>query len=247
MPIIADPRARAARAKEKRRALLRFLREELYTTPKVAGLVMGVGSRATRQTLTPMEEAGLIKRHTLQLMPGMPLVIVGITPIGQAYAFDPEAGETAYERAFEPSRFSLLFLMHTLDVQTLRIQAVNTGLVKQWVNSDRLAAIKAGEKKPDAVCLTASGLRVAVEVERTVKSPKRYAAIVEGHLTAMHQSKWQRVVWACPDAETTARIQAQVRSVSRVRIAGVETMVDPAKHHTNFRFCAYEKFTDALL
>ncbi|OZB58971.1 MAG: hypothetical protein B7X31_13145 [Thiomonas sp. 13-66-29] len=246
MPIIKDPRERAARAQEKRHLLLRFLREEIYTTPKVAGMVMGVGERAARQTLAPLEAAGLIKRWPIQLFEGLQSInIVGITTLGQAHAFDP-ATEKVIDRQFDPARFSVLFLQHTLDIQRLRIEATASGQVKQWVNGDRLAAIKAGEKKPDAVLLTASGLRIAIEAERSIKSPKRYAAIVEGHLTAMHQGKWQRVVWVFPDAHTMERVKAMVEGVTRVRIAGIDTLIDPAKHHSNFRFCPYEMFTDSL-
>lgn len=246
MPIIKDPRERAARAAEKRHLLLRFLREELYTTPKVAGMVMGVGERAARQTLAPMEVAGLIKRWPMQLFEGLQTVtIVGITTMGQVHAFDP-ATEKVIDRAFDPARFSVMFLQHTLDIQRLRIDAMARGCVKQWVNGDRLAAAKQGEKKPDAVCLTASSVRIAIEAERSIKSPKRYAAIVEGHLTAMHQGKWQRVVWTFPDVNTMKRVQAMVLSVNRVRIAGIDTLIDPAKHQANFRFCLYEAFTESL-
>ncbi len=250
MPIISDPRERAARAQEKRHALLRFLREEIYTTPKVAGTVMGVGERAARQTIAPMESAGLVRRWPIQLFDGLQTItVVGITSLGQAHAFDP-ATEKVIDRAFDPARFSVMFLQHTLDIQRLRIKATGSGLVKQWVNGDRLAAVKQGEKKPDAVCLTAYGVRIAIEAERSIKSPKRYAAIVEGHLTAMHQGKWQRVVWVFPDANTMERVKAMVLGVSRVRIAGIDTLIDPSKHHGNhgnFRFCLYEMFTDCLV
>lgn len=246
MPIIKNHAQRFARAAEKRRLLLRFLREELYTTPKVAGTVMGVGERAARQTLAPMEAAGLIKRWPIQLFEGLQsITIVGITTLGQAHAFDP-ATEKVIDRAFDPSRFSVLFLQHTLDIQRLRIEATGSGLVKQWVNGDRLAAAKQGEKKPDAVCLTAGGLRIAIEAERSIKAPKRYAAIVEGHLTAMRQGKWARVVWTFPDANTMERVKAMVLGVNRVRIAGIDTLIDPAKHHANFRFCLYDVFTESL-
>ena len=247
MPIITNHRERFARAAEKRRLLLRFLREELYTTPKVAGLVMSVGERAARQTLAPMEAAGLIKRWPIQLFDGLQTItIVGITTMGQGHAFDP-ATEKVIDRAFDPARFSVMFLQHTLDIQRLRIEATASGHVKQWVNGDRLAAIKAGEKKPDAVCLTADAVRIAIEAERSIKSPKRYQAIVEGHLTAMHQGKWQRVVWTFPDANTMERVKAMVFGVTRVRIAGIDTLIDPAKHHANFRFCLYEMFTDSIV
>jgi hypothetical protein len=140
MPIIKDPRERAARAAEKRHLLLRFLREELYTTPAVAAELLGVNLSAARATIAALDKAGLVKRHHIPLMPTLPpIVIVGITQRGQSMAFDP-ASERVIERSFEPARVSLIYLEHTLDTQRLRIQAARIG-VAAWVSGDRLAAV----------------------------------------------------------------------------------------------------------
>ncbi|MDE2268581.1 MAG: hypothetical protein KGL33_06155 [Betaproteobacteria bacterium] len=246
MPIIADARARAARAQEKRHLILRFLREELYTSPDVISELLGVEARAARATIAALERDGLVKRHPIELGDGLARFwVIGITPRGQSMAFDP-ATENVIDRSFEPARFSLVTLKHTMAVQRARIQAVNTGKVKQWVSGDRLAAVKKGIKKPDAVCLTASGQRIAIEVERSVKSPKAYRDVLAGHLTAMHQGKWNRVIWTSPDAKTRDRVQRLILGIKRLQIAGIDTRIDPALHHTNLAFTTYEMFTDCL-
>jgi DNA-binding MarR family transcriptional regulator len=246
MPIIKDPRERAARALEKRRALLRFLREELYTSPQVAAELLGVEARAARATVSALERDGLVKRHPIELGDGLSRFwVIGITPRGQSMAFDP-ATENVIDRSFEPARFSLVTLKHTMAVQRARIQAVNTGKVKQWVSGDRLAAVKKGIKKPDAVCLTTSGQRIAVEVERSVKSPKAYRDVLTGHLTAMHQGKWSRVIWTCPDTTTRDRVQRLILGIKRLQIAGIDTRIDPSVHHANLAFTTYDMFTDCL-
>jgi hypothetical protein len=245
MPIIKDPRERAARAQEKRHTLLRFLRDELYTTPAVAAEVIGTGQRAARQTIVALEAAGYIKRHRIPLVPTLPpLVLIGITPSGQSMAFDP-ASENVIDRSFEPARFSLTYLRHTLDTQLLRVAAQRAG-VTAWINADRLAATKAGVKKPDAVCIDLAGRRVAVEVERSIKGQKSYADVLGGHLTAIHQKKWQRVIWSSPDAETRDRVRALVLGVNRVLVAGVDTRIESAQHHTNLMFTVHQMFTDCL-
>ena len=71
MPLIKDHAERTERAAEKRHALLRFLRDELYTTPAVAGEVIGVGERGARQTVLQMEKLGLVRRHVLPVLPGL--------------------------------------------------------------------------------------------------------------------------------------------------------------------------------
>ncbi len=245
MPIIKDPRERMQRAEQKKTLLLRFLREELYTTPQVAAQVMGVAPRAARATVAALEASGFVKRHHIELVPSLPpLVLIGITPSGQSMAFDP-ATEAPIDRSFEPGRFSLNYLRHTLETQQLRIQASYAGITK-WVSGDRMAAVQKGVKKPDAVALDVRGQRVAIEVERSVKGPKSYADVLSGHLTAMHQNKWSRVVWSSPDTKTRDRVKTLILAVKRVRIAGIDTRIDPAKHHQNLAFCTHDVFTTLL-
>lgn len=245
MSIIADPRARAARAVEKRRILLRFLRDEIFTTMATAASAIGVGERAARAMIARLEAAGLVRRWPLVLLAGMPPVsVVGITAQGQIAAFDPERGETLVDRCFEPSRHRLANLQHRLDVQRLRIEAARSGAATQWINGDRIK-VAPGAARPDAVCLTPAGTRVAVECERTIKAPRRYAGIVSAHLTAIHQHRWSRVVWACPDDSTAARVRALVWRINSARIAGVETRLDP-EHRAALSFCTYDHFTENL-
>lgn len=247
MPIIQDPHQRAARADEKRRTLMRFLRTELYTSPHVVAELLQIDPRAARSTVAALERGGLVKRHAIKLGDGgSRFWVIGITPLGQSVAFDPEAGETVIARSFEPARFSMVYLKHTLDVQRAYLSAARNGLVKQWVGADRLAAVKKGVKKPDAVCLTTQGERVAVEVERSIKAPRSYRNVLAGHLTAMHQRKWNRVVWASPDEKTSARVKALILGVKRLQIAGIDTPIDPEKHHCNISFCVYKDFPKHL-
>ena len=245
MAIIKDTQARRERADAKRRALLRFLRDELYTTPAVAALVMQCGERAARQTVLSMEKAGLVRRHTVPVLPGLPpVVIVSITNHGQAMAFDPDK-EQVVDRVFEPGRYSLVFLAHTLDIQRLRVQAVHSGRVQKWVPGEALGAGAKGVKRPDAVVLTTDKIRVAVEVERSIKNRKRYAGILAAHLSAIRQNKWSRVVWASPDNDTAKRVAAILRSIKRVQISGGDTLLTDS-HFKPFSFTTYTDFVHNL-
>lgn len=246
MAIITNPTERRERAADKRRALLRFLRDELYTTPSVAALVMQCGERAARQTVASMEKAGLVRRHIVPILPGLaPITIVAVTSHGQAMAFDPGAGESVSDRTFEVGRYSLVYLAHTLDIQRLRVQAVHSGRVSKWVPGEALGVGIKGVKRPDAVVLTSDKTRVAVEVERTIKNKKRYAGILASHLTAIRQGKWSRVVWTCPDRDTAARVAAILKSIKRVSVAGHDTLLTDA-HFTPFLFVAYDEFVHNL-
>lgn len=241
--LITDAKEREKRAATKRHLLLRFLRDELYTTPTVAGLVIGCGTRATRQTVAQMEAAGLVKRHQVALAEGLPLVVViGITGHGQGVAFDIET-ENVRAREFRPCDWSPLHLQHTVDLQKLRVSSAN--LCAKWVPGGLLPASKKGVKRPDAIAVLRDGVRVAIEVERTIKNPMRYREILTGHLIAQRQKSWQRVVWASPSSDISSRIQRLLTSITRLKINGIDTILDPS-HFANLAFCTYENFPAAL-
>ena len=244
MALIKDHAERQERAAEKRHALLRFLRDELYTTPPVAAEVIGVGERGARQTVLQMEKLGLVRRHVLPVLPGFPPVtLIAITSHGQAMAFDPETEEVK-ERTFEVGKYSLVYLAHTLDIQRLRIQTMATGRVTRWVPGESLGATIKNTKRPDALLLL-NNSRVAVEVERTIKNRKRYVGIVASHLTAIKQGKWQKVVWTSPDESTRRRLEVIIKSIKHADIAGISTQLTP-EHFSRLCFTTHEQFVNNL-
>lgn len=246
MAIITNAHERAARAHEKRHALLRFLRDELYTTPPVAALVMRCGERAARQTVAALERDGLVRRHSFVFMPGLPpVVLVAVTEHGQGMAFYPDKGEQPVERVFEPGRYSLTYLHHTTAMQRLRVAAEQSGVIKKWLPGEMLGAGRKHEKRPDAVLLTGGGVRVAIEVERSLKSQKRYAAVLCGHLEAIQQKKWSRALWVSPTDDFAKRVRALVLSTRRARISGIDTMLDES-HFLPLSFTAYDNFLTTI-
>ncbi len=234
--LIQNPVERKERAQAKRQALLRFLRDEIYTVPEVAGRVLGICERGTRSTVAKLEKEGLVIRHSIKLLPQLPpVVLIGITESGQAAAFDPHSGEQPVWKAFEPHKINLVYLTHTLELQRLRLQALSSGRVSRWLPGDRLGAGIKGIKRPDAVLLTSGGVRVAVEVERTLKNKKRYHSVLQNHLKAIQQNKWDRVIWACPNNDIMRRVQAAIESVHK-----------SGKLPEVLAFCEYQDFLQHL-
>ena len=85
-------------------AVLRFLREEIYSTSAILGRVMGVAGRpAVHKTLARMEEMGLLKRADISTMAPNRL-LWGITREGQTLAFDPGRNEDPVTKVFELSK-----------------------------------------------------------------------------------------------------------------------------------------------
>lgn len=241
MPLIEDARERADRAQEKRQLLLRFLRDEIFTSPAVTAMVMGCGRRAAEQTVASMQRDGLVRRYRVKVLENLPATpIIGITHHGQAMAFFPEKGERADGRVFEYGRYSMLGLQHRLDIQRIRLSLMSKDFVHEWVPGDSLKSV-AGEQRPDAVASLIDGSDIAIEVERTLKSQKRYRAVARGHFSAFLAGRWSGVVYVCPNQHMADRVRAMFTEPWR----GHENeMTNQAKRYLNrVLFTTYENFT----
>ncbi len=192
--LLSDPQARAERAQAKRTAVLRFLTDEVWTSSVILGRVAGVGARqAVHRLLTTMEREATIRRASAPVLAGQGVTLWGITPHGLALA--PEANPIgAY---FEPSKLALERVPHHLGLQALRLQAEGVGWI-EWMRGERLG--KDVSIRPDALVRRPDGHMVAIEYERTIKTPKRYQRIVAEHLRAMRAAQWAGVYYICPDA-----------------------------------------------
>lgn len=239
MPLISDSYQRAERAKEKRMKILRFLRDELYTTPGVLSSLLECGPRAVRQTLAAMERDKLISRAGIKFMTQLPPVtVVGITPHGQAMALDLAAGETIRPH-YNPAHANLRLLQHTIDLQLLRIQSASKWT--HWINADLLQRAVAGSKKPDAICLSSAGKRIAVECERHVKSRQRYEIFLSAHVGAIRKKKWDKVVIACPSQDLANRVHAVLNSIKTLNVEKQRILFDDA-NRAFFITCDYSDF-----
>jgi hypothetical protein len=238
-PTLLPAAQREARQYEKRTAVLRFLRDELWSTSSILGMVMRVQARqAVHRSLQQLEHAELLRRHTYNVL-GRSMTIWGISAHGQACAFDP-ATEEPISAYFEPSRVSELTLAHALDVQRLRVAAERAGWT-QWRNGDRLGVVKDG-KRPDALATSTHGVLTAIECERTLKTTKRYEVILAHYLQAIRRGDVARVAWVCPDGNLATRLQRIVTGIRAVPVAGQRIAIEPARHHTALRFVSFAQW-----
>lgn len=233
--LMGAPQDRARRSEEKRRQVLRFLRQEIWSSPDILASVMGLGSRtAAHKNLHRMETEGLLRRHQVQGLGGGTLTLWGITPHGQGLAFELGTEEplSAY---FEPQRVAEQTLRHGLDLQRVRVrleQAQWTG----WQNGDRLSVLLKGGKRPDAMVISPIGERCAIEIERTIKTTKRYEQVLAAYLQAIKAGEVDRVVWLCPSAALAARLRTIVCGIKEVVIQRQRYSVDPQRHHAALEF-----------
>lgn len=235
--LISDPKQRAEATVQKRRAILRFLRDETWSTPEILAQVAGITSRqGIHTTLKAMERDELLKYHSMPIAGRRDLPTWGITAHGLAFAWD-EDEELEDRPRFEPSRLALSRVPHQVDLQKIRLAAEAAGW-KDWKRGERLGF--SPPIRPDAIAITATGAKVAIEVERTIKTRSRYQQIIAGHLDAIGANDWVGVYYICPEG-LPARLKRVFDSISYI-IKNGERLELKDSHRNRFKFMSQSEF-----
>ena len=239
----ADPQARRARAQAKRSQVLHFLRDEIWTVTEVVATLLGVGYPAARAVLKAMQRDGLLTSQAAFIGVGCTVrrvVLYGLTAQGLAFAWGlDEEPETRAQ--WEPSKTSALFVPHQIATQQARLRAEAAGW-HGWKPARCLMRLHL-PKLPDAEAISRDGEPVAIELEREIKTDKRYEAIIGAYITQIKKDgRWTRVDYLCPDADFAARLGRifgrlhQLRFETRGRAAKVAALQQV--HLDRFRFFA---------
>lgn len=237
--LISDPAERAAATTQKRRAVLRFLRDETWSVPDVLAQVAGITSRqGIHSTLKAMERDELVKYHSLPIAGRRDLPTWGITPHGLAFSWD-EAEEIEDRPRFEPSRLSLSRVPHQIDLQRARLAAEAAGWT-DWQRGERLGF--SPPIRPDALATTPRGVRVAIEVERTIKTRQRYQQILGSHLEAIRAGHWLAVIYLTPEG-MASRLRRVVEAVPYILESGERKELNDS-HRRRFKFLELSSFPE---
>lgn len=241
--LLLPPAERKQRTEAKRRALLRFLRDEIYTTREAAQELLGLSSAPAKSTLAAMARDGLLHMQQVECPNGWRPFLHGITADGQALAFDE--GEAVNSKTFEPGRVGLTVLKHTITLQLARIRAERAGW-RDWQAGDRLAKWAAEQGRPDAIATDPSGERWAVEVELTMKTTKRYESVLFDRLRQIRAGNFDRVVWISPDADRSRRLESIIKSIREFtrEVSGTKQhiRIDPETHHPKLVFVSLDEW-----
>jgi len=237
--------ARIARRDDKRRKILGFLRSEIWTLPDVIGLVAGVrDARTIASTLGSMERENLLILEECTLPSGRHVNLVGITMDGQA-CISNLLDKQLIDRAHERGRAGLSQVDHRCDSQRLHIQLAQSGWTG-WRYPDRVPVAEKsqpGAHRADAITTTPSGVVVALEIERNVKTGKRYRAILSHHLNALARGDYFQVIYTSPTAVTANAVRSLVTSINQVIVSGRETTVTP-EMLSKFKFLTYKELIE---
>lgn len=234
------PSERAERSAAKQRAVLRWLRDETWSTPQVLGKVMGMHARPSAyKALSLLEKNGLLSSTELQIAGKVTQRVFGITAHGLALAYEPD--EPYVQRpTFEPSKLRLTTFQHEIDIQLLRQKAEESGW-HEWVPGTRLGASQYGEKRPDAVAIDSQNKVVAIEVERTIKTKKRYEVLLSQYLQLAAKGRIHRVVWLCPSLDLALRLRRIITSITAVPVQGQRIPLEP-RHYSLLEFNCYNEW-----
>jgi hypothetical protein len=193
---------RRERQLAKQERVMEFLVQEVWTSFGILRTLLGLSAPATLKTLNALERIQLIRRHRVV---ELRMSLWGITPQGivmTAYG-DGCTKPWVTSQYFEPSKLKLLGIPHKLAIQEARLCAERARW-GEWTPGFRLP--HEFPVRPDARVLDPAGRKIAVEIERTVKTQKRYAAIFANYLQQIKAGEFDLVHYVCPDAELAPRL-----------------------------------------
>ena len=226
---------------EKQSKILSFLLEERFSTAAVLALLLKMTPNGVHRTLLKMEKEGLIKPHTVDFeLSAWNLKIWGVTPTGALLAADMDEDLNF----FEVGRTKPITIAHSLALQRVKVIALINRWV-EWESSSKMLK-KANENRstwiqvPDAVARSPKGRKVAIELERTVKTPKRYVEILANYAEMMSIGVIDEVIYVCP-TQLTARLERLFHRIEKIIFKG-KVIPTPEGLLRRFYFISYEEW-----
>lgn len=232
--LMQDKAQQVMRIAEKRELILDWLKVEGHSSAEILSKMLGMKGQGAHNTLKAMLRDGLLRCEDLPTGAKMQ-VIYGLTPHAAMLASDFE--NNVMVNYFEPGRVSAWTLQHNLSIQKLRLQLQAEG----WTNwkSDRQCKREGQQNKwlkvPDAIATSPDGHVVAIEVERSYKSLKRYPEILGNYLLMLKQEQITAVHYFCTGQCTSQKMQAIFQSIKQIKNRGGSASVLP-EHYQKFHF-----------
>lgn len=226
---------------EKERKILSFLLEEGYSTAKILAQFLKMTPNGVQRTLRKMEANDLIKAHTVDFeLSSWNLKIWGLTPSGTLLA-TPEDEKFKF---FEVSRVKPITMAHSLALQRVKVLAVGQGW-GDWKSSSKMLQNANLNRStwlqvPDAVAMSPKGRKIAIELERTVKTPKRYVEILANYAEMLSSEIIAEVIYICPE-NIAKRLERLFHRIEKIIFRGKVIPV-PESLLKRFYFVTYDEW-----
>jgi hypothetical protein len=119
--------------------------------------------------------------------------------------------------------------LHEQDVNLIAVQLEQLGL-EPYLPKTESGGRGKGVKYPDLL-VKVGGRVIALEIERTPKTQRRYKDILASHWLATEKNIYNEILYLCPDVDIKKRVQALVRSVQsgKVKCGGAERELSDAE------------------
>lgn len=228
---------RIKRAQDKAQTVCEFLASgEIYSTPEIIASLLNLDRSRAVACLKTLEKQGFVRSEE-HYFEGRHQKIYGVTPQGLALA------DACQNPHFEGGRTNAGWIPHRLAVQRMRVKSVSEGWTN-WTPERILRLDKTLKKIPDAVATNPDGKRVALEIERSVKTSKRYADLLIIYLKAVKAGKYDEVQYISP-AGVDKLVERTITSIKKVKIGKDSVEITPA-HHAKFKFFNFENWGKPL-
>lgn len=199
---IHDKVKQSERIEEKQNIVLGFLANEMFSTSEILGQLLGLSRTATFKTLKSMEKQDLVRLHHIEyeLAQRGKQTIWGLTPKGALLATDLDNFQVDF---YEAGRIATSTMAHSIAIQRVKLPGLKKGWT-DWVSSRRLKQIAAKDKMkwkqiPDALATSLDGKFIAFEVEKNIKTPKRYQVILSNYAKMFLDQTVDQVFYIGPE------------------------------------------------
>lgn len=211
------PSDRLLRAQQKRAIVLEFLADEVWSSIAIIQLLLGLSYSTSHALLKAMVAEGLLREKTMLVgstSGARQVLLVGITSHGIAMAPN---GFDAARSPWEASKTHALSVPHQLLTQRMRLRASGCDW-QGWLPARRMMGLGLA-KLPDAQAVDGDGQSVAVEIERHIKTSKRYEAVVGAYIYEIrNHGRWARVDYVCPNAQFAQRLSQAFGGLRQLRL-----------------------------
>lgn len=230
---------RIQRRDEKRTEILKFVRRMGWINTEGAAELLDVTRPAATRTLKGLAAAGFLYCHEQSGMPKRVWYSCSETGMAEAHFLE----DLPLPSSLQGGRWKIApqNYAHEQDVLIFAIRAMKVGadarLFELSVSGgSKIRAISA--KYPDLL-IDIGGQTYGIEVEREVKSQRRYRDIIASHWLAIERQQYDSVLYLSPDQATRDRLGKVVKSTfDHVRIGGRERALTDQERQW-FRFGTY--------
>ncbi len=219
---VHDKVEKAKRIEDKQSIILEFLAHETFSTSEILGQVLGLSRTATFKTLKSMEKQDLVRLHHIEyeLAQRGKQTIWGLTPKGALLATDLDNFQIDF---YEAGRIATSTMAHSLAIQRVKVAGLTKGWT-DWISSRKLKQIAAKDKMkwkqiPDALATSSDGKVIAFEVEKTVKTPKRYQVILSNYAKMFLDQTVDQVFYICPE-NIVKRLERLFSNIDKLVVDG---------------------------